>query len=475
MKARFFSLFLISCIAVSVAKPEDFPRGRVIQQVACADAPNQGYALYLPTRYDPSKKWPAIFAFDPMGQGARPAELLQPAAEKYGYIVVASNNSRNGPMPVSMEAMQAMWIDSRRRLAIDDERIYSTGFSGGARIAMQFGLMLRGRVQGVIPAGAGLPAGAPVQSPPSFAVYAIVGIRDFNFGEMKQLDDRWDGWGLPHHLEVTAEKHRWPAQESFTRAIEWMELQAVKSRMLAPDPELLNALWAARLRHALELEKAGKIAQAYRAGEFILADFRGLREVTEAEELMGKLRASADIAKLLKKEERREAYREQLDAQFTSQLATVQANIAAPAFDRAMLQRSIAALEIDSLRREIENGKDEDRSIVADRQIQRILVGSLEDAEQYWQRKEPGRALASLQLTSLVRPESAEVQFLMARALAANHNERDALKALAKAAELGFSSRERIENEPAFDPLRQDPQYARILARIQARAQTAHP
>jgi dienelactone hydrolase len=213
LKPRFVILGLVFLVAMAVAKPEGFPRGRVISRVDCAGQPGQSYALYLPTNYDALKKWPAIFAFDPMGQGSRPAGLLQPAAEKYGYIVIASNNSRNGPISVSVEAMQAVWIDSRRRFSVDDKRIYAVGFSGGARVAMRFGLSLSGRVQGVIPAGGGLPADMEVKSPLSFAVYSIVGIRDFNYSEMKDLDRRCADWGVPHHLDVTEQEHRWPSRE----------------------------------------------------------------------------------------------------------------------------------------------------------------------------------------------------------------------------------------------------------------------
>jgi pimeloyl-ACP methyl ester carboxylesterase len=474
VRARIFSLCLAFCIGTTVASPEDFPRGRVISRVECAGDPGQSYALYLPTHYDALKKWPAIYAFDPMGQGSRPAELLQPAAEKYGYLVVASNNSRNGPLAVSVEAMQALWTDSRLRFSIDEQRIYAVGFSGGARMAMLFGLSLPGHVQGVIPAGAGLPLGIEVKPPPSLAVYAIVGIRDFNYGEMKDLDRRWAEWGAPHRLEVTEGEHRWPSHEVFTRAIEWMELQGIKSRILAPNPDRLGALLEARLGRARELEKAGRTAQAYRECEFTLGDFRGLRDTSEVEAFMSGMRKSADIKKLLKKEQKREENREQLDALFTSQLATVQEYIADPATNPAALRESIRALDIHSLRRDMKSGKNEDRSIVADRQVQRILVAGWEDANSYFQRKEPARALASLELAALVRPESPEVQFLFARALALEDQKREALKALAKAAELGFSSCERIEREPAFAPLRQDPQYADTLAKIRARAQSGH-
>jgi poly(3-hydroxybutyrate) depolymerase len=62
-------------------------------------------------------------------------EKFQAAAETYGYIIAASNNSRNGPYAVSQAAAQAMSTDVSRRFNIDPKRVYLAGMSGGARVA----------------------------------------------------------------------------------------------------------------------------------------------------------------------------------------------------------------------------------------------------------------------------------------------------------------------------------------------------
>ena len=69
-------------------------------------------------------------------RGARSwSRNIQAAAEQYGYIVAASNNSRNGPYDVSTAAAQAMSTDVGRRFSIDPQRVYLAGMSGGARVA----------------------------------------------------------------------------------------------------------------------------------------------------------------------------------------------------------------------------------------------------------------------------------------------------------------------------------------------------
>src|SRR5260370_17753769 len=72
-----------------------FPVGEIIDSVACASDPEQSYALYLPSNYTPAKTWPIIYAFDPLAYGKTPVKLYKDAAEKYGFIVTGSNNSRN--------------------------------------------------------------------------------------------------------------------------------------------------------------------------------------------------------------------------------------------------------------------------------------------------------------------------------------------------------------------------------------------
>jgi hypothetical protein len=70
------------------------PAGQ-IADVTCEGDPAQSYALYLPSTYSAANPWPIIYFFDPGGQGRRPLELYKALAEKYGFVMAGSNNSRN--------------------------------------------------------------------------------------------------------------------------------------------------------------------------------------------------------------------------------------------------------------------------------------------------------------------------------------------------------------------------------------------
>ena len=128
MWARLF----LPVVAATLACGQDLPRGQIVDSVRCLTAPAQQYALYVPSNYSPVRKWSAIFAFDPGARGRAGVERFQAAAEKYGYIVAGSLNSRNGPWEPSLEAAKAMMADVMRRFSIDTKRIYTAGQSGGA-------------------------------------------------------------------------------------------------------------------------------------------------------------------------------------------------------------------------------------------------------------------------------------------------------------------------------------------------------
>ena len=220
MKALFTSslagivLLVLTTVQASYGMPDDQQPGRVIERVACKNNPDQSYALYLPSNYSSTRKWPLLAAFDPGARGNIPVERFKEAAERYGYIMCGSNNSRNGPLPPSAEAAKAMLGDVAARFAIDDKRVYLTGFSGGARAATAIAVWLKEQVVGVIGCGAGLAGGIEPTSSLPFVYYGTVGNEDFNYAEMKQLDRRLQSAGVAHRVEVFEGGHGWAPAEA---------------------------------------------------------------------------------------------------------------------------------------------------------------------------------------------------------------------------------------------------------------------
>jgi hypothetical protein len=237
---RLFALATVALISGAVpaaAQTPELARGTVIPRVSCAEKPEQTYALYLPATYSPDRAWSLVLAFHPAADGPRIVETFRAGAEQLGYIVAASNNARNGPHEISAAAAQAMGADVSRRFAIDARRVYVAGFSGGGRVAL--GLALANpSIAGVIASSAGFPDSQPRAELP-FAVYSTAGVEDFNYLEMRLLDRELRS---PHFLSVFAGGHVLPPQDVATEALEWLEIQAMRSGVREKDVPLATRI-----------------------------------------------------------------------------------------------------------------------------------------------------------------------------------------------------------------------------------------
>ena len=118
----FLSLFFISDLFCQ--EKNRLPTGMVIDTVFCQTDAKHNYALYLPSNYTLEKTWPIIYAFDPGARGKVPVDRLRTGAEKFGYIVVGSNNSRNGPFEPIFENVNAISDDTQERFSIDPQHTY---------------------------------------------------------------------------------------------------------------------------------------------------------------------------------------------------------------------------------------------------------------------------------------------------------------------------------------------------------------
>src|SRR5262245_31455414 len=275
-------------------RAQDFPHGTIVDDVRCAADATQGYALYLPSTYSPERTWSLIIAFHPAARGRAMVEKYQAAAEQYGYIVAGSNTSRNGPWSVSAASVRAMSADLGQRFAIDASRIYSTGMSGGARVAMSVALG-KNNIAGVIASSAGYPDNQPRTSVP-FAVFGTAGTDDFNYIEMRMLDRKLTS---PHRLAIFNGGHTLPPDTVALDAIEWLELQAMKSGRSPRDNAVIERLFDKRRQRIAGSESPTETVHLLEA---LAEDFKGLRDVTAEAARAKELSRQPDVKKALARE-----------------------------------------------------------------------------------------------------------------------------------------------------------------------------
>ena len=241
---------------------QELLRGQVMHRVVCAAAPAYIYAQYLPSTYTPERKWPVVFCFDPAGAGERPVQLLEKAAETYGFILMGSRDSRNGPLEPILKAQNALWKEARSRFALEDGRCYAAGFSGGARAAIRMALDHPGAFAGVLCCGAVLPDDRSLPKTLPFVVYAAAGTEDFNLFELYEADRELTKEGTTHWVEIFAGPHRWAPPEILKEGVEFFRACAVRKGQAAADPNWEKGVVESRLASANILKASGELLPA---------------------------------------------------------------------------------------------------------------------------------------------------------------------------------------------------------------------
>ena len=213
-------------------------KGKIIPKVTCLKYYPISYALYLPKNYTAARKFPVIIAFDPKGSGMLPLEKYKDLADKYGYILMGSNDSKNGQdMNTSGVIIDALFSETASRYSIDSTRIYVMGFSGGARIASIIGLY-QGGVAGIIGCGAGFPAtNQPVRFKPDYISFA--GNADFNMNELINLDKQLDQAKFTHASILFNGRHTWPPVEVMENAFVWSEFCSMRKGIIPKNDSMI--------------------------------------------------------------------------------------------------------------------------------------------------------------------------------------------------------------------------------------------
>lgn len=450
--ALFVLLFTPAVFGNQVAP---FAKGQIVEKVVCKAEPSFSYALYLPSSYDANRKHPIIYAFDPVARGGVPVERYRDAAEKYGYIVVGSHDSRNAPSPIGKIA-QALWNDTHERFSIDDRRVYTTGFSGGARVASAIAQNMQGGVAGVIAHGAGFHQNIePSKSLPFIAFFAI-GNEDFNMPEVRGLARKLEELGVAHRAAVFDGDHTWAPAEVCVEAVEWMEVQAMKTGRAAKSDALLDKLLEKRLEKARAYEAAQNACAAYLAYSAIAEDFTGLRDVSQIEKQAARLRETKAVKEQLRLE--RDEDLKQLKQ--VNEFLALKAKLKEPE-ERAVTLSEIRGL-IGSLKRKADEKTPSSDRLVARRTLGTLFAESFETAQARLYNKDYTEAAGHLELAAIIRPANPGIFYSLARAYALGGDKRKAVEALKKAVERGFTNAAALDNE-AFDGLRDNAVFKKLV------------
>lgn len=444
--------------------PATLEKGVVIPRVACAADAQQTYALYLPSNYSPDRTWPMIFAFDPAARGQVPVTLLKEAAEKYGYIVAGSNNSRNGPARPQVDAADAMMKDVSTRFPLDARRVYTAGFSGGARVATIAALLCGDCIAGVFAQGGGFPMTVEPSSETRFAYFATVGDGDTNYSELFELTQRMEELKLPNRLRVFAGPHRWAPREVQLEAVEWMELRAMTEGRRPKDEAFIARQFAAVTERARKIEEDGDLYAAYGEYRDMARDFASLTDVSgpaaKAAEWKGS-DAVRDGAKSIRKGI--ELQRALLDP-FFADFTRLREQPGERAETRLRLYRTIGDFQ-----RGASKAKDPAEQLVRKRVLTTSFSYSYESGDAALQDKDYELAVLCFELARRAMPTSPGPDYQMARVHAIKGKKKEVFESLRDAVQKGLRSTDLLRNTPEFAVLQSEPEFQKILESLAPR------
>ena len=434
-------------------------KGVVIDSVICKAAPAQSYALYLPTYYDPIRSFPCIYFFDAHARGALPVTAYKDLAERYGFVLVGSDVSKNGtPWPATDEGVKAMMADVRTRLNTDPKRIYTAGFSGGSRVASSVAL-LDGGVTGVIGCAAGFPS-VEGGIERKFWYFGVVGDHDFNLAEMQQLDQQLAQNNFRHQLLTARGIHGWPSVADFETALLWILVNEMNDKITAENDTLIGHLKSDLEKRIAAARSAGDLIKA---GELLSGSIRvldGQAEVVGYKKQLDELEASAaykaDAALSLQLQRTEQEQQRQLAGEFTSE------------------DEQWCAKKISELNQNAKLARTHLESDMYSRLVNYLgLVGYLSSRHALSTGDLP-HALSYIKVFKMADPKNPDCAYLAAVYYMEKGDKAQAMSSLREAAALGYSEVITLLADPAFSGMSGDASFNSIVNSVRKNSVFGH-
>ena len=423
---------------IVTAAKENFPKGEIIENIVCKSDATQSYVLYLPKNYSIDKTYPVVYALDAHGTGKLPVSMYKDLAEQYGYILIGSNNSKNGnSWEESTSIAEKLFADSQNRLSINNQRIYLLGFSGGARVANGIAIT-NGAIEGVICCGAAAP-GTNSENPRSnYTWLGIAGEDDFNSVEMRKYDMLdLAGHNVKHALITFEGKHEWCPKEVMDEAFWWLELCEMRKDVKLKNDSLIKKRITPAIKQIETLMKKNELYDAFILTKKTINFYEGLADLTYCFSVYKSLQTNSDVDKGLKAEEASWRKDGELQQYYVKGFQT---------FDLERWKKEIAML----------NGKTKAGGNKTEIHIYKRTLGYLSlvaymQASGALKQNELPAAEYFCNVYALIDPTNSEAYYLAASVNAKQGNEKGFADNLNKAAKNGFKDKERFESDTVFN------------------------
>jgi alpha/beta hydrolase fold. len=205
---RLFLLISAMLLCGLVACSEAGKSSQTVKAIAKTDSckldSRNTYEVYMPQRGNADQKLPLLVIIDAHGNGKFTIDKFKQGANLYPTLLVASNLVKND-FEGYVEAIQTLVNDVRQKYPVGNI-IFVAGFSGGARMVLEYALTHP--VNGLILCGA--LANSDQINALHCSVISISGMDDFNFMETAQYLFQEQQTPTNLKIELTNDSHGWP-------------------------------------------------------------------------------------------------------------------------------------------------------------------------------------------------------------------------------------------------------------------------
>ncbi|QHI36221.1 hypothetical protein IMCC3317_15800 [Kordia antarctica] len=451
-----FLLIVSLWISVGFAQADHFEKGKILDSISVSNS-TETYALYLPESYDKTTLSAVVFIFDPRGNGKQGMQSFISSAEKFNYILIASNVTKNGvPYSTNFEAVNRLFETVFSIFKIDEKQIYTAGFSGGSRLATAIAA-LTGKIQGVIACGAGLATNKSfTPSKEIFSFVGLVGDEDMNYQEMFNTKKLLDKFEVPNELFVYNDTHNWPPNEQIERAFSWLELRAYKKNIRSINSQFVQSYFESQYTIADSLVIHNKFRSVLEY-ESIIENFTLYFDLTGTQRKIDALKVSPQYQNEVIARETNIKEENELYVKFSEVYS--KDILKASSHDNFQWWRR----ELKRLDANIANAETENKAKMLKRLKQSIFAGAYESSMGYVGAKKNKHALYCDQLLVYFNPDQAYWYYRVAQSYARNDNFTRTIRNLKKAKELGLQRFEAIQNLPLFAKFKQKKKFKKLF------------
>jgi len=284
-RVLFLLLFVgLAYTGISQTRQAVFKKGRIIDSIRINDSISETYKLYLPKKFNGSGTWPIIFVFDMYGKNSQAMNIFKTAADEQGYLL-ASSNDISDTISISKNVLitSRMFREVATLFPINNNRIYTAGFSSGAKFAAIVPSFIK-EVNGVISCGSFVPSVELLDEKNPFYFIGIVGNEDFNYPQMLQGRELLNKMKFPNDLMVFDGGDRWSDYSLIDKALKALTLSAMAKGNVGKDNEFVMQNYRKNFQEYIGLKSSGQSLLAYNLLNEIISIYRPHMEVDSLRE-----------------------------------------------------------------------------------------------------------------------------------------------------------------------------------------------